>query len=98
LSAENEFKSGFGAIVGRTNVGKSTLLNRMLGRKLAIMSDKPQTTRNKIVGVFTGDNFQMVFLDTPGVHKPRHELGEHLVQVALGALKEVDLVLFLVEA
>lgn len=98
MSLEKEFKSGFAAIVGRTNVGKSTLLNRMLGRKLAIMSDKPQTTRNKILGVFTQEDFQLVFLDTPGFHKPKHELGEHLVQVALGALKEVDLALFLVEA
>ncbi|MCL6639114.1 MAG: GTPase Era [Firmicutes bacterium] len=98
VSLENEFKSGFIAIIGRTNVGKSTLLNRIMGRKIAIMSDKPQTTRNKILGVLTREHFQAVFLDTPGVHKPKHELGERLVKTALGTLREVDLVLFLVEA
>jgi len=92
------FKSGFVSIVGRTNVGKSTLLNQVVGRKVAIMSDKPQTTRHKISLVLTRDDAQIVFLDTPGVHKPRHKLGEHLVDVALGALREVDVVLFMVEA
>ncbi|BAF59076.1 MAG: GTPase Era [Pelotomaculum sp.] len=93
-----EFRSGFVAIIGRTNVGKSTLLNSLLGRKVAIMSEKPQTTRNKILCVLTREDAQVVFLDTPGFHKPKHKLGEHLVQVALRTLKEVDLVLFLVEA
>ncbi|MCL6634698.1 MAG: GTPase Era [Peptococcaceae bacterium] len=95
---KRDFKSGFVAIIGRTNVGKSTLLNRLVGRKVAIMSDKPQTTRNKILCVLTRDDAQIIFLDTPGFHKPRHRLGEHLVQVALKTLKEVDAVLFLVEA
>lgn len=95
---EENFKSGFVAIVGRTNVGKSTLLNALLGRKVAIMSEKPQTTRNKILGVLNRPGAQIIFLDTPGFHKPKHRLGEHLVQVALKTLKEVDAVLFLVEA
>lgn len=98
VKEKNNFKSGFVAIVGRTNVGKSTLLNRLVGRKVAIMSDKPQTTRNKILCVLTRDDAQIIFLDTPGFHKPKHRLGEHLVQVALKTLKEVDAVLFLVEA
>lgn len=92
------FKSGFVSIIGRTNVGKSTLLNRVVGQKVAIMSDKPQTTRHKISLVLTRDDAQVVFLDTPGVHKPRHKLGERLVDVAMGALREVDVVLFMVEA
>lgn len=95
---EEEFKSGFIALAGRTNVGKSTLMNRILGQKVAIVSDKPQTTRNKILGVLTRQDAQLVFIDTPGIHKPRHKLGERLIQVALGTLKEVDAVLFLVEA
>ncbi len=92
------FKSGFVALVGRPNVGKSTLMNKFLGQKLAIMSDKPQTTRNKISGVLTGDDYQVVFIDTPGIHKPKHKLGELMVQTAYNALQEVDLILFLVEA
>ncbi|ADG83257.1 GTPase Era [Thermincola potens] len=92
------FKSGFVALIGRPNVGKSTLMNKFLGQKLAIMSEKPQTTRNKINGVLTGENYQVIFLDTPGIHKPKHKLGEYMVQVAYNALKEVDLILFLVEA
>ena len=92
-----EFKSGFAALVGRPNVGKSTLINRLVGQKVAIMSDKPQTTRHKIAAVLTTPNAQVIFLDTPGVHKPKHRLGEQMVETALKALKEVDLVLFLVE-
>lgn len=92
------YRSGFVALVGRPNVGKSTLLNKLVGQKVAIMSDKPQTTRHKIHSVLSRNEAQIVFLDTPGIHKPRHKLGEHLVDVALGALKEVDVVLFLVEA
>jgi GTP-binding protein Era len=95
---KNDFKSGFAALIGRTNVGKSTLLNRMVGKKVTIVSDKPQTTRNKILSVLTADGYQVIFLDTPGFHKPKHRLGEHLVQVALKTLQEVDIVLFLVEA
>ena len=92
----NSFKSGFVAIVGRPNVGKSTFMNYVLGQKIAIMSDKAQTTRNKIQGVYTKDNAQIVFLDTPGIHKPKHELGEFMVKSAYSALKEVDAVLFMV--
>ncbi len=95
---EEKFKSGFVALVGRTNVGKSTLMNKLVGKKIAIMSDKPQTTRHKIHSVLTGENYQIVFLDTPGIHKPRHRLGEHLVESALSSFDEVDLILFLCEA
>ena len=93
-----KYYSGFVAVLGRTNVGKSTLLNHLLGRKVSITSEKVQTTRNKISCVLTGDGYQIVFLDTPGIHKPKHKLGERLVQVALGALNEVDAVLMLEEA
>ena len=92
------FKSGFVAIVGRPNVGKSTFMNYVLGQKIAIMSDKAQTTRNKIQGVYTKEDAQIVFLDTPGIHKPKHELGEFMVKSAYSALKEVDAVLFMVNA
>lgn len=92
------FKSGFVTLVGRTNVGKSTLLNKLVGQKIAIMSDKPQTTRNKILCVLNKEGAQVVLLDTPGFHKPKHRLGERLVQVALRTLKEVDAIMFLVEA
>lgn len=91
-----QFKSGFVAIVGRPNVGKSTFMNYVLGQKIAIMSDKVQTTRNKIQGVYTKEDAQIVFLDTPGIHKPKHELGEFMVKSAYSALKEVDAVLFMV--
>ncbi|QFT89892.1 GTPase Era [Bacillus sp. THAF10] len=92
------FKSGFVSIIGRPNVGKSTFLNRVIGQKIAIMSDKPQTTRNKIQGVYTEDNAQIVFIDTPGIHKPKHKLGDFMMKVAQNTLKEVDLVLFMVNA
>lgn len=98
MKAEGRFRSGFAALVGRPNVGKSTLINRLVGRKVAIISDKPQTTRHKIHSVLTRDDAQVVFLDTPGIHKPRHRLGRHMVDLALGALKEVDAILFLCEA
>ncbi len=91
-------KSGFVALIGRPNVGKSTLMNHVVGRKVAIMSDKPQTTRNRIRGIFTDERGQIVFLDTPGIHKPKSKLGEHLVQTARAALEEVDLILLLVDA
>ena len=93
-----QFKSGFVAIVGRPNVGKSTFMNYVLGQKIAIMSDKAQTTRNKIQGVYTNQECQIVFLDTPGIHKPKHELGNFMVESAYSALKEVDAVLFMVNA
>jgi GTP-binding protein Era len=92
------YKSGFVAMIGRPNVGKSTLLNQIIGQKIAIMSDKPQTTRNKIQGVYTADDFQIVFLDTPGIHKPKSRLGEFMNRQAESTLKEVDVVLFLVNA
>jgi len=91
-------RSGFVAIVGRPNVGKSTLMNRMVGQKVAIMSDKPQTTRNRIHGVVTSDEGQIIFIDTPGIHKPKHKLGEHMVKIAVQTLSEVEAVLFLVDA
>ncbi|NEW62075.1 GTPase Era [Granulicatella sp. zg-ZJ] len=95
---EKQFKSGFVAIVGRPNVGKSTLLNRIIGQKIAIMSDKAQTTRNKIQGVYTDKESQIIFMDTPGIHKPKHALGEFMIDAAYSALKEVEVVLFLVNA
>ena len=98
MENKDEFRSGFVAMIGRPNVGKSTLMNRMIGKKIAIMSDKPQTTRHKIYCVLTRDNYQVVFLDTPGIHKPKHKLGQHLVDTSLGTFGEVDLILFLVEA
>ncbi len=92
-----EFRSGFVTIIGRPNVGKSTLMNNILGEKIAIMSSKPQTTRNKIHGIYTTEESQVIFLDTPGVHRPKNKLGEFMVNSALNTLKEVDLVLFLVD-
>ena len=96
--SNNEFKSGFVSIIGRPNVGKSTFLNRVIGQKIAIMSDKPQTTRNKIQGVYTEDQAQIVFIDTPGIHKPKHKLGDFMMKVAQNTLKEVDLILFMINA
>lgn len=92
------FRSGFVAIIGRPNVGKSTLMNHLIGQKIAIMSDKPQTTRNKIHGVYTTEDTQIVFLDTPGIHKPQSKLGNYMMQTAESALKEVEAALFLVDA
>ncbi|RYL91583.1 GTPase Era [Sporolactobacillus sp. THM7-4] len=92
------FRSGFVALVGRPNVGKSTLLNHVLGQKIAIMSDKAQTTRNKIHGIYTTDDEQVVFVDTPGIHKPKHKLGEYMTGMALQTFNEVDLILFLIDA
>ena len=89
------FKSGYVTIVGRPNVGKSTLLNLLMGEKLSIVSNKPQTTRNNIQTILTGDDYQIVFVDTPGIHKPKHKLGEYMVDSATSSIKEVDLVLFL---
>ncbi len=92
------FKSGFVSVIGRPNVGKSTLLNTLTGQKIAIMSNKPQTTRNTIRGVITNEQCQLVLIDTPGIHKPKTKLGEYMVNVAAETMKEVDLILFLVEA
>lgn len=96
--SKKQFKSGFVAIVGRPNVGKSTLMNHVIGQKIAIMSDKPQTTRNKIHGVYTTENSQVVFLDTPGIHKRQSKLGDYMNQTAFNTLGEVEAVLFLVDA
>lgn len=94
----NNFKSGFIAIIGRPNVGKSTFLNRVIGQKIAIMSDKPQTTRNKIQGVLTTDDAQIVFIDTPGIHKPKHRLGDFMMRIAENTLNEVDAIIFMINA
>jgi len=95
--AEGGFRTGFVSIVGRPNVGKSTLINGLLREKVAIVSDKPQTTRNTIRGILTSEACQIVFLDTPGIHRPKDEINRFMVRMALAALREVDLVLFLVE-
>ncbi len=94
----DNFKSGFITLIGRPNVGKSTLMNAIIGEKIAITSNKPQTTRNRIQCVYTDDSAQMVFVDTPGVTRARNKLGEYMVNVARHALEDVDLVLYLVEA
>lgn len=98
MAKSKKFKSGFVAIVGRPNVGKSTLMNQIIGQKIAIMSDKPQTTRNKIHGVYTSEEMQIVFLDTPGIHKRQSKLGDFMNSTALNTLGEVEAVLFLVDA
>ena len=95
---EKQHKSGFIAVIGRPNVGKSTLINSLIGQKIAIMSDKPQTTRNRILCILTRPEAQIVFLDTPGIHKPKHKLGEYMVKAAEGTLKEVDAIFFVVDA
>lgn len=92
------FKSGFISIIGRPNVGKSTFLNHVVGQKIAIMSDKPQTTRNKVQGVVTTDDSQLIYIDTPGIHKPKHKLGDFMVKVARNTLAEVDIIMFMVNA
>lgn len=91
------FKSGFVALVGRTNVGKSTLLNAILNQKLVITTNKPQTTRNTIRGIYNSEDSQIVFLDTPGIHKPKNKLGDYMMKSATDTLKEVDLILFIVD-
>jgi GTP-binding protein Era len=92
-----KFKSGFVTIIGRPNVGKSTLMNNMIGEKIAIMSDKPQTTRNRIQTIHTERDFQIIFLDTPGMHKPKNKLGEYMQKTAVTTLNEVDVVLLVVD-
>ncbi|MDD4479810.1 MAG: GTPase Era, partial [Mesotoga sp.] len=91
------FKSGIVALVGKPNVGKSSLINRIIGEKIAIVSDKPQTTRNRIGGIYTTDQGQIVFYDTPGIHKPLHKLGQYILKVATSSLLGVDLLLVMVD-
>ena len=98
MPQDKEFRSGFIAIVGRPNTGKSTLMNCLLGEKVSIISDKPQTTRNRIRGILTLPEAQLIFIDTPGIHKPLHRMNELMVNTALGTYGEVDVILFLVEA
>ena len=94
---EQKYKSGFVTLIGRTNVGKSTLMNNIIGQKIAITSNKPQTTRNRIQTVYTCENGQIIFIDTPGIHKAKNKLGEYMVSVAERTLNEVDVILWLVE-
>ena len=89
---ENNYKSGFAALIGRPNVGKSTLMNRLIGQKIAITSNKPQTTRNRIQTVYTDEEGQIIFLDTPGIHKAKNKLGEYMVSVAESTLRDVDVI------
>ena len=92
------FKSGFAAVIGRPNVGKSTLINRLTGEKISIISDKPQTTRNAIRAIITEEDCQIVFIDTPGIHKRKNKLGEYMVTVATDTMNEVDAIIYIVEA
>ncbi|MCF8563341.1 GTPase Era [Alicyclobacillus tolerans] len=92
-----EFRSGFAALIGRPNVGKSTLMNALVGQKVAIMSNRPQTTRNRIRGVMTTETEQIIFVDTPGIHHPKHRLGEYMVEAAEATFKEVDLIVFVAD-
>ena len=97
MSEDKKFKSGFVALVGRPNVGKSTLMNYLVGQKVAITSNKPQTTRNRISGIYTSDDMQVVFVDTPGIFKPHSKLDDYMDKASLSSLNDVDLVLFMVE-
>ncbi len=92
-----KFNSGFVSLIGKPNVGKSTLMNALIGEKISIISNKPQTTRNKIQSILTTDDFQVIFIDTPGIHKPKSKLGTYMVRSAENALNEVDIILYLVE-
>ena len=96
MEMNKDYKSGFVSIVGRPNVGKSTLLNHIIGEKITITSDKAQTTRNQIQGIYTTDKEQIIFIDTPGIHKPKHQLGRFMVNTALSTLNQVDIILFMV--
>ncbi|MFA6355769.1 MAG: GTPase Era [Candidatus Omnitrophota bacterium] len=97
MAEEKKFKSGFVAIVGRPNVGKSTVLNRLVGEKVAIVTAKPETTRNKIQGILTNKDAQVVFVDTPGIHKPKNLLGKYITKAAKDSLLEVDLIIFIID-
>ena len=97
MTNPDNFKTGFITLIGRPNVGKSTLMNQMIGMKIAITSSKPQTTRNRIQTVYTDEQSQMIFLDTPGIHESKNKLGEYMVKVAQSTLDEVDVILWLVE-
>ena len=97
MEENTQKKSGFVTLIGRPNVGKSTLMNHLIGQKIAITSDKPQTTRNRIQTVYTDDRGQIIFVDTPGIHKAKNKLGEYMVNVAEHTLKDVDVILWLVE-
>ena len=99
MKKENKhFKSGFAAIIGMPNVGKSTLLNAIVGQKIAIISDKPQTTRNKILAVYSTDEEQIIFTDTPGIHKPHNKLGQYMVNAAASSMDDTDVLIFVVDA
>ena len=98
MTDNNKFKSGFVSIVGMPNVGKSTLLNMIAGQKIAIISDKPQTTRNKILAIYTNEDEQIIFTDTPGIHKPHNKLGEFMVKAANESMNDVDVILFCVDS
>ena len=91
-------KSGFVSIIGRPNVGKSTFLNTVIGQKIAIVSDKPQTTRNRIQGIYTSESGQIIFIDTPGIHRPRNRLGKYMVGVARATVRDADVILYMVDA
>ncbi len=97
MEKNKKFKSGFVSIIGRPNAGKSTLMNQLIGCKVAIVSDKPQTTRNRIHGILTKDEYQIVFLDTPGIHKPKHLLGEQMVRAAWAAVRDVDYIIYIID-
>ena len=94
----NKFKSGFVALVGRPNVGKSSILNTLIGQKITITSDKPQTTRNQLRGILTTEDYQVVWIDTPGMHRPLHHLGERMNQMAKSVLFDVDIVIWVLDA
>lgn len=94
----DSFRSGFVTIIGRPNAGKSTLLNKIIGEKIAITSDKPQTTRNRITGILTEKDWQIVFVDTPGIHKPHDTLGDNMIRSAMNAMEEVDVIYYLIDA
>ncbi|MFH1146678.1 MAG: GTPase Era [Pseudomonadota bacterium] len=98
MSVANDFKSGYVAIIGPPNVGKSTFLNRVLGQKIAIVSSRPQTTRTRLLGIHTEPGYQLVFIDTPGIHRPKSTLGQTMVQTALDSLREADVVLLILDA